>query len=75
MVFKPGDDVLVRFDGITHQGEVVSHVRGWVTAILVTDPVADYGGTITTSLSPRTLVCVRERFVDPVHVEGGSDVE
>lgn len=62
MKFSAGDDVLVKFDGIIHPGEVVSHDRGWVTAILATDPVADYGG-ITTWLSPRSLVCVREAFV------------
>lgn len=74
MKYRPGDDVLVKFDGIIHSGEIVSHDRGWVTAILATDPDADYGG-ITTWLSPRSLVCVREAFVKPAGEGFGSDGE
>lgn len=59
---KPGDDVIIDFEGEEHPGEVVSHRNGWVRARIVIDPYLDYG-SITPRLSPISEVCVRETHV------------
>ena len=60
---KPGDDVTVTFDGLEHQGTVEKIVgKGWVRCKIRIDPEADYG-SITSRLTPETVVCVRENEV------------
>lgn len=60
--YQPGQDIRVRFDGLEHRGEVLHCERGWVTALVDIDPAGDYG-SITARLAPRSVVCVRARFV------------
>jgi hypothetical protein len=60
--FKPGDDVVVAFDGIDSAGVVEKVTNGWVTARIVTDCLADYG-SITARMSPHSIVCVRDSDV------------
>lgn len=64
MTYKPGDDVVVEFDGIKHRGEVLTHSGPWVRCTIAIDPTADYG-KITPSLAPRSTVCVRDKWVTP----------
>jgi len=56
--FRPGDDVLVTFDGIDHAGEVEKVEHGWVYCRIVIDTAGDYG-QITPRLAPQSTVCVR----------------
>lgn len=60
---KPGDEVVVFFDGLEHQGVFDSAMgKGWVRCRIRIDPEADYG-SITARLTPETVVCVRESEV------------
>lgn len=60
---NPGDHVQVSFDGLEHQGVVERLVgKGWVRCRIRIDPEADYG-SITSRLTPETVVCVRESEV------------
>lgn len=61
---NPGDDVLVDFDGKEHRGEIVSVSKGYVLAVIVTDPCWDYG-TLSPRLVPHSTVCVPESRVKP----------
>lgn len=61
-MFKPGDDVVVEFDGWEHRGEVKSTHNGWIYARVIVDPLVDYG-SVTPRLSPQSIVCVRENHV------------
>jgi hypothetical protein len=57
--FKPGDDVIVEFDGLEHQGQVEKPVgQGWIRCKIRIDPLADYG-SITPRLGVTSIVCVR----------------
>ena len=60
--FNPGDDVIVDFDGLDHQGEVVRDERGWVFCRIVIDINADYG-SVGPRLDPHATVCVPESRV------------
>ena len=60
--FKTGDDVIVKFDGYHHAGEVEKVEHGWVYCRIAIDVVGDYG-SITPRLAPHSTVCVREHFV------------
>lgn len=61
--FRPGDDVIVEFDGLEHVGEVEKVVgHGWVRCKIRIDPTYDYGA-ITSRLAVESVVCVRESDV------------
>jgi len=60
--FDVGDDVVVDFGGIDHQGEVVEHRGGYVMVKILADPTADYG-SITPRLDPEPTVCVKQSKV------------
>ncbi len=62
MKFQRGDDVIVDFGGIDHQGEVVQHSAGYVMVRMIADPAADYG-SISDRLDPEPTVCVKEKHV------------
>ena len=56
-----GQDVIVTFDGVEHQGHIEKIVTGWIQCrIAIGDD--DYG-SITPRLSPQSTVCVRESDV------------
>ena len=58
-MFRPGQDVIVQFDGEECQGEVIESNRGWVLAQIIIDPSSDHG-QISPTLSPVSQVMVRE---------------
>jgi hypothetical protein len=61
--YKPGDDIVVNFDGIESAGVVERIERnGFIRARIVIDHQADYG-SITARLAPHSTVCVRETDV------------
>lgn len=61
--FDVGECVVLEFDGLEHEAEVVTHRNGWVTAMMRTDPLADYG-SVTARLDPSCqTVCVPEKRV------------
>lgn len=62
--FQSGDSVIVEFDGLEHPGEIISHRHGFIEAVIVIDPAADYGRG-TSLLAPHQIVCVRECRVRP----------
>ena len=66
MKLKPGDDVIVDFDGTESPGEVINTASGYVLCRIAIDPEGDYG-KISASLAPYSHVCVKEtdvRLVD-----------
>lgn len=65
MTPKPGDDVIVEFEGLEHRGHVEKVERGWVFCTIDIDPLADYGA-ITSRLSPRQTVAVKSTKVRPL---------
>jgi hypothetical protein len=62
MKFKQGDDVVVDFAGIKHQGEVIEQRSGYVMVRIIADPSWDYG-SIGARLDPQPTVCVKENHV------------
>lgn len=62
MKYGKGDDVIVEFGGLEHQGEVISHSAGYVMVRILADPAADYG-SITPRLDPEPTVCVKDTKV------------
>lgn len=58
---KPGDDVVVMFDGEECKGEVISIHNGWVHCRILIDPLGDWFQGH--HLSPVSLVMVRESAV------------
>lgn len=60
--FLPGEDVIVDFCGIEHQGEVIEQRSGYVMVRIIADPDCDYGA-ITARLGPDPTVCVKENNV------------
>jgi len=65
MKVEPGEVVRVEFDGLDHDGVVLRHEHGWVTARIVIDVCADYG-RLTAALAPVSVVCVREHNVTKI---------
>ena len=63
--YRPGDDVIVTFDGIEHAGEVEKVEHGWIHCRIAIDIAGDYG-SITPRLAPQSTVCVRRDYVRPV---------
>lgn len=61
MTFKPGDDVIVEFDGWEHRGEIKTQHNGWVTARIQIDPDVDYPES--PRMGATSIVCVPERNV------------
>lgn len=57
--FRPGDDVIVTFDGQESPGEVIRADHGWVMCNILVDPQDDYGN-ITARMAPQSTVCVKE---------------
>lgn len=62
MKYERGDDVIVDFGGLDHEGEVISHSAGYVMVKMIADPTADYG-EITARFDPEPTVCVKESRV------------
>lgn len=63
--FKPGDDVIVDFDGIEMRGQVISQGKasGFVMAVVINpDPEIDVG-SITARFDPQPTVCVPAKHV------------
>lgn len=69
MKFQPGDDVIVDFGGLEHQGEVIRQSSGYVMVRVHSDPTWDYGD-ITPRLDPEPTVCVKETKVRHAHPTG-----
>lgn len=61
-LFKAGDDVIVDFGGLDHQGEVINQRSGYVMVKIISDPEYDYG-SITSRMDPEPTVCVKENKV------------
>lgn len=61
-MIRPGDDVVVEFDGEECLGEVLEVRGGWFLCRVLIDPVADFG-SISPRLDPVSLVMVREKDV------------
>lgn len=61
---KPGDDVVVDFEGIDHLGHIDRIEKGWVRAVILVDPELDYGSG-TERLSPCQTVMVPACRVRP----------
>lgn len=62
LMFSPGQDVFVTFDGEEYQGEVLENTRGWVMARVLVDPNTDHG-RVTPMLGLSPIVNVRESDV------------
>ena len=70
--FAAGQDIVVSFGDIEHQGEVISHRGGYVMAvILLADSEGDYG-SISARLDPRPTVCVKESKVRAAEGDAGK---
>jgi hypothetical protein len=66
--YKPGDDVLVDFDGVEGcRGEVLRYSSGYVMAVidLTGHESTDWKGVSGGRLDPQPTVCVPERHVRP----------
>ncbi len=61
-MIRPGDDVIVQFDGEDCVGEVVEVRGGWFLCRVLIDPVTDFGA-ISPRLDPVSLVMVRDKDV------------
>jgi hypothetical protein len=62
-----GQDIVVNFQGIEHQGHVENIERnGWIRCRIAIQPVADYGA-ITARMAPHSTVCVRASDVRPLN--------
>ncbi|OHT47950.1 hypothetical protein [Mycobacteroides chelonae] len=61
-MFKEKDQVVVLFDDVEHDGEVIVEERGWVRANILIDPELDYGSG-TERLAPVQTVMVRTKDV------------
>ena len=61
-MIRPGDDVIVSFDGEDCVGEVVEVRGGWFLCRVLIDPVTDFGA-ISPRLDPVSLVMVRDKDV------------
>lgn len=61
-MIRPGDDVVVDFDGEECLGEVLEVRGGWFLCRVLIDPVTDFGA-ISPRLDPVSLVMVREKDV------------
>lgn len=62
-MFKEKDDVVVVFDGVEHDGEVLTdEARGWVRVTMLIDPELDYGSG-TERLAAHQTVMVRTKDV------------
>lgn len=70
--FKSGDDVIVDFGGLDHQGEVISQSSGYVMVRILADPTADYGG-ISSMLDPQPTVAVKESKVRHANHQHSSE--
>ena len=70
MTYQPGDDVLIDFHGLEHRAEVLNHRGSWVLAVMIPDPVWDYGRASAQIDPSRQTVCVRDRHVR--RIESGS---
>lgn len=58
MGWKPGDDVIIEFDGLDHDGHVLKDEgHGWVRCSMAVDPIYDYG-SITPRMAPHQTVAV-----------------
>jgi hypothetical protein len=63
---RPGDDVIVTFDGVDCVGEVVTVHNGWYQCRIILDPLADWEAEPPPSqMSPVSYVMVREGAVKP----------
>lgn len=60
--FKAGDPVIVEFQDVECQGEVISHSGGYVMARVTIDVEIDFG-MITPRMDPQPIVCVPESRV------------
>lgn len=73
--FKTGDHVIVEFQGVDCEGEViaVSPIAGYVSArIIIPDPEVDFG-SIGARLDPQPVVCVRATRVRPIDLRDDPD--
>ncbi|OHU51492.1 hypothetical protein BKG82_23125 [Mycobacteroides chelonae] len=61
-MFKPGDDVIVDFEGLEHNGHVERADSGWILCTIETDWAYDYG-SITARMGPHQTVCVPQARV------------
>jgi hypothetical protein len=57
-----GQDVIVTFDGVEHQGHIEKIETGWIHCRIAIKAAEDYG-SISARLSPHSTVCVRESDV------------
>lgn len=67
-MYRPGQDVMVTFDGEEYQGEFIESRNGFILAKVIIDPVSDHG-SLSPLLSPVSQVMVRERDVRSVDDE------
>ena len=63
--FSVGQDVIVTFDGVEHQGHIEKIESGWIHCRIAIKAAEDYG-SISAQLSPQSTVCVRESEVQPI---------
>ncbi len=63
-MFKPGDDVIIDFEGLPHDGHIERVCKGWVMVTMAVDPLLDYGSG-TERLAPHQTVCVPLTRVSP----------
>lgn len=63
--FSVGQDVIVTFDGVKHQGHIEKIENGWIHCLIAIKAAEDYG-SISARLSPQSTVCVRESDVQEI---------
>lgn len=62
---KPGDSVVVDFDGVDHPGKLLKkESSGYLLCEILTDPVMDYGSG-SAKVMPVQTVAVRSGHVRP----------
>lgn len=65
MGWRPGDDVIIEFDGEDHDGHILKDEgHGWLRCSMVVDPINDYGSG-TERLAPHQTVAVQTTRVRP----------
>lgn len=72
--YVKGQDIVVDFDGIPHQGEVIDHRGQWVMATIQVDVISDYG-RLSPMMSPQQTVCVPEARVKAVEAVADTNAD
>jgi hypothetical protein len=67
MSYRPGDDIIVNFDGVESRGAIISigQHTGYIMCEMLPDMAGDYDASIGPRLTPVTTVCVLPTQIKP----------